>query len=81
MSQPVERLLKRMIAPNADLRCTAAELTGDPYWDANPVTPVHGHSTLRVFLFIACVHAFYREIGIGWGLIQRPRSDVTVASS
>ncbi|KAF8443125.1 hypothetical protein L210DRAFT_3159615 [Boletus edulis BED1] len=43
VSQPVERLLKRMIIPNADLRCTAAELIGDTYWDANPVTTAHGH--------------------------------------
>ncbi|KAH0831882.1 hypothetical protein J3R83DRAFT_12756 [Lanmaoa asiatica] len=47
MSQLVERFLKRMIVPNADLRCTTADLTGDAYWDATPVTPVHGHSKVN----------------------------------
>ncbi|KAI9568573.1 kinase-like domain-containing protein, partial [Boletus coccyginus] len=41
MSQPVERLLKRMIVPNVDLRCTAVEIMEDVYWDVNPVTPAH----------------------------------------
>ncbi|TBU59232.1 hypothetical protein BD310DRAFT_948155 [Dichomitus squalens] len=34
MSKGVERLLRRMIAPNADLRCTASEAMDDAYWTA-----------------------------------------------
>lgn len=55
MSQPAERLLKRMIVPNADLRCTAAELMGDPYWDVIPATPVHGHSRLLIIPLVSLV--------------------------
>ncbi|KAF9255643.1 hypothetical protein L218DRAFT_314111 [Marasmius fiardii PR-910] len=32
MSKGVEKLLRRMLAPNADLRCTATEAMKDPYW-------------------------------------------------
>ncbi|KAK7028128.1 hypothetical protein VNI00_014943 [Paramarasmius palmivorus] len=35
MSKGVERLLRRMLAPNADLRCTASEAMKDPYWTAD----------------------------------------------
>ncbi|KAK7690268.1 hypothetical protein QCA50_006923 [Cerrena zonata] len=38
MSKHVEKLLKRMIAPNADVRCTASDAMADVYWtmDAAP---------------------------------------------
>ena len=55
MSQPVERFLKRMIVPNADLRCTAAEIMGDAYWDVTPVTPVHRHSRPTMILLVSIV--------------------------
>ncbi|KAL5523403.1 hypothetical protein ACEPAF_1670 [Sanghuangporus sanghuang] len=32
MSKAAERLLRRMICPNVDTRCTAAEAILDPYW-------------------------------------------------
>ncbi|KAK7048599.1 kinase domain-containing protein [Favolaschia claudopus] len=32
MSKPMERLLRRMISPNADLRCTASDAMKDSYW-------------------------------------------------
>ena len=32
MSNTVEKLLRRMIFPNADLRCTAEAALADPYW-------------------------------------------------
>jgi serine/threonine-protein kinase GIN4 len=34
MSKGIEKMLHRMIQPNADVRCTAAEALGDPYWVA-----------------------------------------------
>ncbi|SRR6266702_1288050 len=34
MSKGVEKMLHRMIQPNADVRCTAPEVLGDPYWNA-----------------------------------------------
>ena len=35
MSKGVEKMLHRMIQPNADLRCTVPEVLQDPYWDAS----------------------------------------------
>ncbi|KAJ6585267.1 hypothetical protein B0H19DRAFT_1368651 [Mycena capillaripes] len=32
MSKPIEKLLRRMISPNADLRCTASDAMNDSYW-------------------------------------------------
>ncbi|KAL1950380.1 hypothetical protein VTO73DRAFT_5504 [Trametes versicolor] len=34
MSKGVEKLLRRMILPNADLRCNASDAMKDPYWTA-----------------------------------------------
>ncbi|KAL1760194.1 hypothetical protein FB107DRAFT_270243 [Schizophyllum commune] len=38
MSRGMEKLLRRMMSPNADLRCTASAALEDPYWaaDAHP---------------------------------------------
>ena len=33
MSKGIEKMLHRMIQPNADVRCTAPEALGDSYWD------------------------------------------------
>lgn len=33
MSTAMEKMLRRMTLPNADLRCTAVEAMDDPYWD------------------------------------------------
>ena len=41
MSKGVEKILHRLIQPNADLRCTAPEALQDPYWDL-PL-PASGH--------------------------------------
>ncbi|KAJ7433039.1 hypothetical protein B0H11DRAFT_773977 [Mycena galericulata] len=32
MSKAIEKLLRRMISPNADLRCTASDAMNDSYW-------------------------------------------------
>ncbi|KAL1742344.1 kinase-like domain-containing protein [Schizophyllum fasciatum] len=32
MSRGMEKLLRRMMSPNADLRCTASDALDDPYW-------------------------------------------------
>ena len=34
-------MLRRMIQPNADQRCTAPEVLQDPYWDASLPAPGH----------------------------------------
>jgi serine/threonine-protein kinase GIN4 len=39
MSAGAERLLSRLLTPNADLRCTAADALADAYWTA-PVAPL-----------------------------------------
>jgi serine/threonine-protein kinase GIN4 len=36
MSKGAEKVLHRMIQPNADVRCTASEALGDPYWLSVP---------------------------------------------
>ena len=36
MSENVEALLRRMISPNADLRCTATQAMLDSYWENDP---------------------------------------------
>jgi hypothetical protein len=41
MSKGAEKMLRRMIQPNADLRCTAPEVLQDPYWDASLPAPGH----------------------------------------
>ncbi|KAH9990040.1 kinase-like domain-containing protein [Russula vinacea] len=41
MSKGAEKMLHRMIQPNADLRCTAPEVLQDPYWDASLPAPGH----------------------------------------
>lgn len=33
MSKGMEKMLQRMIAPNADLRCNAVDVLGDSYWN------------------------------------------------
>ena len=34
-------MLRRMIQPNADLRCAAPEVLQDPYWDTSHTAPRH----------------------------------------
>ena len=41
MSKDVEKILHRMIQPNADQRCTAPEALQDPYWDLPSPASVH----------------------------------------
>jgi hypothetical protein len=41
MSKGIEKLLKRMIAPNADLRCNATEAMADAYWSSRVESAVH----------------------------------------
>ena len=49
MSKGVEKLLRRMILPNADLRCNASQAMEDPYWTAEVEVPTkHAHSTYRI---------------------------------
>ncbi|KAG6853053.1 hypothetical protein C0991_007197 [Blastosporella zonata] len=51
MSKDIERMLRRMIAPNADLRCTATQAMSDSYWAyrkervASPAAASHRRST------------------------------------
>ncbi|KAI0754696.1 hypothetical protein C8Q80DRAFT_1266285 [Daedaleopsis nitida] len=42
MSKAIEKLLRRMILPNADLRCNASQAMEDPYWTQTEV-PGHAH--------------------------------------
>ncbi|KAF8645210.1 hypothetical protein AX16_008037 [Volvariella volvacea WC 439] len=48
MSPGIERLLQRMIVPNADLRCTASQAMEDPYWEPTEGLPgTHHRSASR----------------------------------
>ncbi|CAL1712476.1 unnamed protein product [Somion occarium] len=44
MSKHIEKLLKRMILPNADLRCTATQAIEDAYWTSPPPPPPRSHA-------------------------------------
>ncbi|KAF5382497.1 hypothetical protein D9615_003045 [Tricholomella constricta] len=46
MSKGVERMLRRMVAPNADLRCTATQAMNDPYWAYRKDSTAHSGSPL-----------------------------------
>lgn len=50
MSQGLECLLRRMIAPNADLRCTATDAMEDGYWRSRPVINTHRRSTSEMLV-------------------------------
>ncbi|KZT28346.1 hypothetical protein NEOLEDRAFT_916115 [Neolentinus lepideus HHB14362 ss-1] len=43
MSKSMERLLKKMILPNADLRITSSEAMEDPYWTKDLELPASTH--------------------------------------
>jgi hypothetical protein len=47
MSKGIEKLLKRMVAPDAVLRCSAADAMVDAYWGGR-MEPV-GHSMYFIF--------------------------------
>ena len=49
MSKGVEKLLRRMILPNADLRCNASQAMEDSYWTTEIEVPTkHAHSTYHL---------------------------------
>ncbi|TFY73392.1 hypothetical protein EWM64_g10620, partial [Hericium alpestre] len=43
MSKSAERLLRRMIQPNADMRCVAADAMADPYWVESAESSISSH--------------------------------------
>ena len=45
MSKGMEKFLRRMIAPNADLRCTAVDAMGDCYWSGRVESITASHSS------------------------------------
>lgn len=47
MSKSIEKLLRRMVLPNADLRCNASQAMEDPYWTQTE-SPGHAHSKFLV---------------------------------
>lgn len=60
MTKSIEKLLRRMISPNADLRCTATQAINDPYW--KEVASAASHSKLPSRL-LRQRRAEYREQG------------------
>ena len=60
MSNSMEKLLQRMILPNADLRCTAEAAMTDPYWstpdpESKATKAVHSGSSYLMKDTISCV--------------------------
>ncbi|EMD40192.1 hypothetical protein CERSUDRAFT_45824 [Gelatoporia subvermispora B] len=50
MSKGLERLLRRMIQPNADLRCTASHAMSDSYWAQKEIqSPAHAQHSMSFF--------------------------------
>ncbi|TFK95795.1 kinase-like protein [Pterulicium gracile] len=52
MSRSLEKLLQKMLCPNAEMRCTAVEACNDIYWSVeSPSSTVSSHSTSFLLLF------------------------------
>lgn len=62
MSKGMERLLKRMLSPNADLRCTADEAMKDIYWvqvqQKDQAGHVNEHRRLTIYISIQSLTLF-----------------------
>jgi serine/threonine protein kinase len=63
MSPSMERLLRRMISPNADLRYTSSEAMADNFWQQTESdAAVSSHSMFRFDVYIRVLAAnFYAE--------------------
>ena len=48
MSRAVEKLIRRMVAPNADVRCFASDALDDPYWIPKGTVKAAQKATHRV---------------------------------
>lgn len=46
MSKGMERMLRRMLMPNADLRCHAVHAMADMYWHVRPESAIHSKYTV-----------------------------------
>lgn len=57
-SKGMEKLLQRMIAPNADLRCTAMQAIADSYWKDSLATS-STHSTFLFLLLLSIWNVIY----------------------
>jgi len=69
MSRGIEKLIRRMVAPNADVRCFATEALDDPYWvpkEALKAVQKAAHRTVLRFHLITClantVARAYRQV-------------------
>lgn len=51
MSKGVEKMLRRMIAPNAELRCTSFEAMDDSYWYGKEVDRSANRASFASFLW------------------------------
>ena len=50
MSRAIEKLIRRMVAPNADVRCFASEALDDLYWVPKEALKAIQKSAHRMFL-------------------------------
>lgn len=48
MSKGAERLLKKMVSPNADIRITAKEAMKDPYWNETQIPAIASESSRSI---------------------------------
>ncbi|KAF9483412.1 kinase-like protein [Pholiota conissans] len=49
-SKPMEKLLQRMVSPNADLRCTAMQAMADTFWKESIGTTTHSLFSFSSFI-------------------------------
>lgn len=61
ISQGIEKLLQRMLSPNADLRCTASQAIADDYWHPRKESSA-SHSELLGVNHLSCLIFFIRSV-------------------
>ena len=62
MSRGVEKLIRRMVAPNADVRCFASEALDDPYWIPKEALKGTQKSAHRTAVHFASLHALLTSL-------------------
>lgn len=61
ISKGIEKLLQRMLSPNADLRCTASQAIADDYWHPRKES-LASHSELLRVNHLRCLIFFVRSV-------------------
>ena len=74
MSKAVNRLLHRMIQPNADLRCYGPDALADAYWMHHRETASSMHSTYNILNVSSIANEHLRTGGIRYYIDSCPQA-------